>query len=263
VSDDGSTVEYRSGDSWITFQSYVSRFSQNRSGARIDAHGVKFEAARIDCRYFNFVHVGPICEVTSGWDDDRDDWEVVEHHTAGWFNEGMERVMCLCRAQWNGKRIRGTVISGIECDGSFEPLPEGYPDDWPPIQPTPPGEVTAEPSSLTLTARPDQPTASRNIRIRNSHAVAKEISVGPVRVTDDGSLPGSGPLGTFDNTNETLTFTLPSGGERLYEVSFTGEVFNGPGIFQTARALVPISVDGGSFSVRLQGKIAQVAQVNN
>lgn len=141
-------------------------------------------------------------------------------------------------------------------NGAEAVIPVIFTGDFPcePIEVT---EVTVEPSSLTLTARPSRPTASRNIRIRNSLAVAKRITVGPVQVIDDGSLPGGGPLGTFDQDNQSVTFTLPAGGERLFEVSFTGEVFNGPGAFQTARALLPISFDGGGTTVRLFGVVEQ------
>ncbi|MDQ3695873.1 MAG: hypothetical protein M3464_19970 [Chloroflexota bacterium] len=252
-SDDNRTVTYRSGSSWIRFHAFHNRgpFWDEESGGDIRTNGPDYEAARIDVRYF--VGDGQICSAENHWDDERNDDQMSSYGDAGLFGTKAIRVVVLCRAQWNGRRISGTVWAGDECfDVGSDPLPVGYPDDWPPLEFVPPPEIIIEPRGLTLYSRPERPTARARVRIRNTYEVDKEVTVGPIEITDPGGSPETGPIGTFENTEGT--FTLPPGGEQLIEVTFIGTGFVG-----SAFARMPVSRDGGTTFVFVEGTNLQVA----
>jgi hypothetical protein len=253
-SDDGSKIVFRSGPSSITFRAFKSSFlGYWKMGAEITTDGPDFEAAQIDSRYY-FPTVGQVCTAISDSDSDTNDNHVDEYES-GLFSEQPVRVVSLCRVQWNGRRIAGIVSKGQECFAiGVEPFPSGFPEDWPPLdQPDPVGAITINPRTLSLISRPERPTGTKSLRITNTHAVPKVVTVGEAEVGDQG---GGGPIvsvnGTFSNPSGD--FTIPgNGGSVQIAVSFTGQ--SG---FGSIEARIPISWDGQLVNVSVTGTILQV-----
>lgn len=253
-SDDGAKIVFRSGSSSITFQTFRSSFlGYWKLGSKITTEGPDFERAQIDSRYY-LPAVGQVCSTISDFDADQND-DHVDEYESGLFAEEPKRVVSLCRAQWNGRRIAGIVSKGTECFAvGVEPFPSGFPEDWPaPEQPDPMGAITITPRMLSLTSRPERPTGSGSLRITNTHGVAKTVTVSEAQLTgQNGPLSTTPHVGVFSNPSGT--FAVPgNGGSLQIEVSFTGQ--SG---FGTLEAQITINWDGQAVIVPVTGTILQI-----
>lgn len=257
-SDDGKQLIFHSGPSSISFKAFrSSSWGYWKAGAEISTHGPAFEAARIDSRYF-FPVYGQVCGTIADSDSDTND-DFMDEYEWGLFDESPMRVVSLCRAQWNGRRITGLVSAGKECFAiNVQPFPDGYPADWPPLGPSGPiGSVSVIPRSLSFGSRPERPTVTKSILISNSHIESKVVTVGSVEASE---LPGDAsnnfapPSGTFSNTSGE--FTVPPNGSVQITVSFTG--ISGIGSIE---GRLPISWDGQLVNVSLTGTLLQVMSI--
>lgn len=247
-SEDGSRIEYRSGDDKIVFKTFFSNYLLGwKMGVRIDTDGPDFQAARIDSRYY-YTAFAQTCAPDSDSDEDFNDEDLEESSVGIFLSEKPIWLQALCRAQWKGRRIDGILTRGdpSACDiVAPDPLPEGFPDNWPP--PPVPGEILIDPASLLLVSRPERPTATARITIRNTHDDTREVTVGAIA-----KKPQQGPVdplqpgpvaslaqGTFGNT--TGQFSMLPGSAIQIAVSYTGQ--SG---FGTVEAELPISFDGST-----------------
>jgi hypothetical protein len=248
-SEDGSRIEYRSGDDKIVFKTFFSNYLVGwKMGVRIDTDGPDFQAARIDSRYY-YTALAQTCAPDSDSDEDFNDDDLEESSSGTFLSEKPIRLQALCRAQWKGRRIAGIVTRGAPClDVAPNPLPEGFPDNWPPLPV--PGEILIDPASLLLLSRPERPTATARITIRNTHDDAREVTVGVIA-----KKPQQGPVasaqGTFGNT--TGQFSMLPGSAIQIAVSYTGQ--SG---FGTVEGELPVSFDGGTRRVPVTGRTLEV-----
>lgn len=248
-SEDGSRIEYRSGDDKIVFKTFFSNYFLGwEMGVRIDTDGPDFQAARIDSRYY-YTAFAQTCAPDSDSDEDFNDDDLKESSSGTFLSEKPIRLQALCRAQWKGRRIAGIVTRGSPCfDVAPDPLPEGFPEDWPPLPV--PGQILIDPGSLLLFSRPERPTATARITIRNTHDDTREVTVGAIE-----KKPQQGPVasaqGTFGNT--TGQFSMPPGSAIQIAVSYTGQ--SG---FGTVEAELPVSFDGGTRRVPVTGRNLEV-----
>ena len=112
-------------------------------GTKIKTFGLNFEAAIINSRYFA-TDIGPACRVQTYEFEEGFNEGDLEQSEWGLFAEQPKRVQSLSRVQWNNKRISGLTSAGSECfTVDVVPFPDGYPDNWPPInQPPLPGTIS-------------------------------------------------------------------------------------------------------------------------
>lgn len=142
-SEDNSTVVYRSGSDTLRCHVFrrTSWWGNVEYGGEITTDGEDFIAAQVDVRYFGEA-VQQTCSALSSWDADTYDDYLDSYKESYFWGDAPSYLKVLCRAQWHKKRIKATVWRGTECyDVGAEPLPEDYPDDWPPLSqghPTPP-----------------------------------------------------------------------------------------------------------------------------
>jgi len=254
-SDDGRRVTYSDGESSISFSSYKdSNLAYWEMGTEIQTSGLNFEAAIINSRYF-VPQLGQICGVITDSDEDFNDDDLDEYEW-GIFAEQPKRVQSLSRVQWNNKRISGLTSAGSECFTiGATPFPDGYPDDWPPIDPPNlPGTIIIQPSLVSFTTYILNQSITKSINIRNTFDRVIEVTVGnavtnPI-ITNPNDFGGI-LAGYFSNISGLLS--IPSGGNINIAVTFNG--VSGLG---TITGSLGIGWEGTQRNISLSGSIIQV-----
>jgi hypothetical protein len=232
VSDDGRLRTYSDGTASVSFKAYKkSTWKYWEMGTEIKTFGGNFEAADIHSRYYGQAY-GQTCAIQK-YDDDADSNDnFMEESEWGILAPQPIRVESLCRVQWNGRRISGVVSAGGECFlvGSVIPWPEGYPEDWPPLNPPdPPGSLSIRPTSLSFTSRPSSPSLTKSISITSSFPGPVNVTVEDAILTTPPADPspvgeisfGGEPSGEFSNLSGQ--FNIQPNTTLQIPVTFTGE----------------------------------------
>ena len=253
--DNGRRVTYRRSDgSTIRMEVWLdSTFGFWSAGGEIATNGLDFVAARIHGVRF-FTPVGPTCaadnpKVENGANDDeldQSDWGTP-------LSEKPRRYLAAFQVQWGNRRFVEILSTESDCLVVGQvPLPEEFPDDWPPLEPDPvPGRLTVGPRRVTINDRPGGGPSVARIRIGNTHDQPREVTVGPIEPR-----PHQGPLlpsarGRF--TNQSGVLTVPANGSVETVVRF-----DGTGGFGSLQARLEISGDGQRFPVTVTGHVLQV-----
>jgi hypothetical protein len=231
-SDDGSLRTYSDGTASMSFRAYKESTGPYwEMGAEIKTFGLNFEAAIINSCYLGEAYAQTCAVWKTDSDSDTNDNDLDEYEW-GIFAPQPARVVSLCRAQWNGRRINGVVSAGNPCfvvDAGCT-WPEGWPEDWPPLdEPEPPGTIGVRPRSLTFVSRPSRPSVTKAITLSSSFPTPVTVTVEEATVNTPPTTPSpldpptlGGPLaGEFSNVSGQ--FTIPPNGSLNIPVTFTGQ----------------------------------------
>jgi hypothetical protein len=262
-SDDGSLRTYMDGNASMTFRAYTDSTGPYwEMGAEIKTLGLNFEAAIINSRYFGEAYAQTCTIQTYDDDSDTNDNYLDEYE---WGIKGLAsqliRVESLCRVQWNDCRISGVVSAGRDCYnvGTIQPWPDGYPEDWPPLnEPDPIETIGVRPAFLEFTSRPSRPSVTKTITVASSFLNPVTVTVEDAKVDTSPTDPtpfdppnfGGVASGEFSNVSGQLI--IPPNSSVNIAVTFTGESGLGsvPGSLR-------VTWNSGQFTVGLLGRLVQ------
>ncbi len=236
ASEDGTTIEFRTGSSSMTFRAWKKHkwYGYWSMGAEVTTRGSEFEAANINSRYYDTAYA-QVCAVIYDSDSDRDD-SYLDEYEWGWNSPQPHRVESLCRAQWCEERFAGVVAVGDECFAlDVEPWPSGWPSDWPPVS-----GAEVRPAKLSMFLRSIGLVGRATATVVNHNPISMGVTV-------------SDAEGTLF-TNPSGTFTIPGNGTMSIPVTFDAAR---TGVF-TSR--LRILAGGQSFVVPITATVTQVGQ---
>jgi hypothetical protein len=247
--EDGSSVSFHvwNDNSWLSWS----------MGASIGTTGPNFERAQINSRYY-YTAYAQVCAPDYDSDHDANDDYMQESSGGTAGTERPHRIESLCRVQWNGHRLRGVVRTGEDCYAEYvEPWPEGYPDDWPPLNggpDEPPPAVTVSPRNLRFSPSATNPHSSRYVLVSNPFDSEVEIDVSK-SVLD----PQLGPPPPNPFFNLSGQITIPGMGVFGIPVLFDGSVSSGGAVTWLRHYSGSFTVDTGpaTITVRLEGQVGE------
>jgi len=229
VSDDGRERTYSDGDASITFRSYrdTTLWVYHEIGTKITTRRKNFDAANIFSRYYGNFYAQTCGVVDTGDGSATNDNDLDEYEW--WINSpSLERVESLCRVQWNGRRISGVVSIGQECFtvGTIPPWPEGYPENWPPLNPPEPNPVQTieiRPGVLEFHTRTSRPTATKALVLTSTFINPITVTVEDAVTEETPADPNlavipTTPTGQFNNVSGQ--FNIPPNGSVQVDVTF-------------------------------------------
>ena len=264
-SDDGSVLTFRDRGSGATvrFESWKDTGFYWEMGTEIVTNGLDFDAAIINSHYL-ITAWGQTCAVGVIDEDSDTNDDYLDEYEWGLFSEQPERVVSLCRVQWNGHRLAGMVSTGDKCFTINDvPFPTGWPNDWPPPIPVPdppPGTIVANPGVLTFVSKSGQ-AVTKEITITSTHSETKSVTVENATTLDPppdepGPLPepppfGGVPSGEFSNVSGS--FDIPANGSIKIPVTYKGKSDAG-----TVHGNLRIDLDSKIVDIALVGENVMV-----
>ena len=259
-SQSGSTVTYGDDSGWVKFQSFKSGILPRKIGTRITTFGAKYEAARIDSRYYLPAHGQTVKIGKVDHDSEVKVDNLLDEFESAYFGELPIRVESLCRVQWNGHRISDVVAQGSIDNyfifGDVPPFPGGWPADWPDLPtPEPAPQVSLAPWSLRFAPRITNPVSTKSILITSTFGVPKRVRVGAA-VSDDASRPN--PFSA-----QSGTFTVPADGQLRIDVDFDGSLTTGGvgqmSLLPAVTGSFPVDIGNGrEYQIGLLGQMMPV-----
>jgi hypothetical protein len=225
-------------------------------GASISTTGPNFERAQINSRYYFTAYAQVCAPIYDSNHAVNDDYMQESDSGTPLFSERPHRIESLCRVQWNGHRLRGVVRTGDDCYAEYvEPWPEGYPEDWPPLD-SGPGEptpiVTVSPQHLTFSPSVTNPHSSHYVLVANPFDTRVDIDVTEAVLDPQ---PGPPPPNPFSNV--AGRFRIPPRGVFSIQVLFNGAVVPAGAFTRFQHYSGSFKVDTGpaTRTVRLDGQL--------
>jgi hypothetical protein len=225
-------------------------------GCSLGTPGTQFVRAQINSRYYFTAHAqtcAPIYDQDRGSNDDYMDES--EWGTRS-VSERPHRIESLCRVQWHDHRFTGVVSTGDDCyPVGVEPWPEGYPEDWPPLdggpEPPPPA-VTVSPQQLTFAPSVTTPQSSHYVLVTNPFDNGVAIDVSDAALDPNPGTPLPNPF-----SNVAGHFTIPARGVFSIQALFDGSVApaGAQTRFQYYSGSFDVDTGPRTTTVRLEGQL--------